>query len=124
MDLNLISAGTAFIPVLSDGLRGVFARFTGGAGAEPQNAQERISMMAADTERLQALAALDNVGETYKWVNAVRGLVRPLTALGLIATYAGVVAISGAADQTLADFAMMAGFYYFGERTKTSFRGR
>ena len=34
MDFDILNAGTALIPVVSDGLRGIFARITGGAGAD------------------------------------------------------------------------------------------
>lgn len=117
MDFDILNAGTALIPVVSDGLRGIFARITGGAGAEPQNIEERVQIMEADTARLQALAQLDSVGDTYQWVNAIRGLVRPLTAFGLVSAYGITAAFFGNADPTLAGFAQMAAFYYFGERT-------
>ena len=46
------------LPALTDGLRGVFAKITGGAGGNPQNVDERIKLMAADTERLKALSEI------------------------------------------------------------------
>lgn len=124
MDFDFLNAGTALLPVVSDGLRGIFARITGGAGAEPQNIDERVRVMEADTERLRALAELDSIGDTYRWVNAVRGLVRPLTAFGLVSAYGITAAFFGNPDPTLADFAQMAAFYYFGERTASYARSR
>ena len=32
----------ALVPAFADGMRGIFARFTGGAGGMPQNVQERV----------------------------------------------------------------------------------
>ena len=48
----------SLIPAFADGVRGIFQRLTGGAGAKPANVGEAISLMKADTERLQALAQL------------------------------------------------------------------
>ena len=117
LSLDFLSAGTALLPVVSDGLRGVFARLTGGAGAEPQNIDERVRVMEADTARLRALASMDGAGETYKWVNGFRAMVRPVTALLLVSTYAGVSAFAGTVDPNLANFAVMAAFSMFGERS-------
>jgi len=63
----------ALIPALSDGVRGIFAKFTGGAGGTPQNVSERIQLMQAETARLSALAEIDKpVGEPDKWVTNLR----------------------------------------------------
>ena len=69
--LNLVLP--ALVPALSDGVRGLFAKFTGGAGGQPQNMQERIALIQAETERLKALASLDSpIGEPSKWVTNLR----------------------------------------------------
>ena len=47
------------IPALTDVVRGLGAKITGGAGGQPQNVSERIALMQADTERLKALATID-----------------------------------------------------------------
>ena len=63
----------ALIPALTDGVRGIFAKFTGGAGGTPQNINERIQLMQAETARLTALAEIDKpVGEPDKWVTNLR----------------------------------------------------
>ena len=57
----------ALVPVVSDGVRGIIAKFTGGAGGQPQNVEERVKLMEAEAAKLQALAALDGVnGEPSK----------------------------------------------------------
>lgn len=67
----------ALIPALTDGVRGIFAKFTGGAGGTPQNVTERIQLMQAETGRLQALAEIDKpVGEPDKWVTNLRSAFR------------------------------------------------
>ena len=67
----------ALVPAFSDGLRGLFAKLTGGAGGQPQNMQERISLIQAETERLKALAQLDTpTGEPSKWIIDLRAAYR------------------------------------------------
>lgn len=67
----------ALIPALTDGVRGIFAKFTGGAGGTPQNVTERIQLMQAETARLSALAEIDKpVGEPSLWVNNLRSSFR------------------------------------------------
>lgn len=67
----------ALMPALTDGLRGIFAKVTGGAGGTPQNVNERIQLMEAETKRLQALADIDKPsGEPSRWVTDVRAIFR------------------------------------------------
>lgn len=67
----------ALIPALTDGVRGIFAKFTGGAGGTPQNVTERIQLMQAETARLSALAEIDKpAGEPSLWVNNLRSSFR------------------------------------------------
>ena len=67
----------ALVPAFSDGVRGLFAKLTGGAGGQPQNMQERISLIQAETERLKALAQLDTpTGEPSKWIIDLRAAYR------------------------------------------------
>lgn len=71
----------ALIPALADGLRGVFGKLTGGAGAKPQNVEEQIRLMAAENERLKALAELDKPAENISpWVADLRASFRYIAA--------------------------------------------
>ena len=73
--INLILP--ALVPAFTDGVRGLFAKFTGGAGGQPQNMQERISLIQAETEKLKALAQLDTPnGEPSKWIIDLRACYR------------------------------------------------
>jgi len=74
----------ALIPAVADGLRGIFSRLTGGAGAKPQNVEEQIKLMTAENERLKALAELDKPSENISpWVADLRASFR-YVASGLI----------------------------------------
>lgn len=67
----------ALMPALTDGVRGIFAKFSGGAGGTPQNVNERIQLMEAETKRLQALADIDKPsGEPSTWVTDIRAVFR------------------------------------------------
>ena len=67
----------ALMPAVMDGVRGIFAKFTGGAGGTPQNMQERIQLIQAETEKLKALAQLDTPsGEPSKWIVDLRACYR------------------------------------------------
>lgn len=67
----------ALAPAVTDGIRGIFAKWSGGAGGTPQNVNERIQLMEAETKRLQALAEIDKPsGEPSRWVNDLRGSFR------------------------------------------------
>ena len=75
---NLISLILpALVPAFADGARGLIAKFTGGAGGQPQNITERIELMKAEAEKLQALASLDSpTGEPSKWIIVLRASFR------------------------------------------------
>lgn len=87
----------ALIPALADGIRGVFGKLTGGAGAKPQTVEEQIKMMAAENERLKALAELDKPAENISpWVADLRASFRyiagGLIILGAVSTLYAPVA--------------------------------
>jgi len=82
----------ALMPALTDGLRGIFAKVTGGAGGTPQNVNERIQLMQAETARLQTLADIDKPsGEPSRWVTDMRSSFRYIAILIIwLATIAAV----------------------------------
>lgn len=71
----------ALVPVASDAVRGIIGKFTGGAGAIPQNVDEEIRLMNAKTENLKALAELDRPsGNISQWVADLRASFRYIAA--------------------------------------------
>jgi hypothetical protein len=111
----------ALLPAAADGLRGIFSRLTGGAGARPQNVGELIQVMHADTERLQAVAALDSPGGISQWVANIRALQRPAAVVLVLAAYIYALAASdhlpAATLEGIAQYAQMVTFYLFGDRS-------
>ncbi|OUV96696.1 MAG: hypothetical protein CBD02_04575 [Candidatus Pelagibacter sp. TMED142] len=126
----LATSAAALLPVATDGVRAVINRLTGGAGANPANIEERIALQEADTARLNALAALEQTGETYKWVEAVRALQRPTAVVIVLGCYTGARFALDVMPDDLVTFASAVTFYLFGERTNmyarryTQTRGR
>ena len=110
----------ALLPAAADGIRGIISRFTGGAGANPQNVEEVIKLREAENKRLEIISQLEGQGETYKWVEAVRKLQRPTVVAVTLITWA-IVFLN---PQTYDDFtrdvvqasASSVWFYLFGER--------
>ena len=81
----------ALVPAFADGMRGIFARLTGGAGGQPQNVQERVELMQAEATKLQALAALDNPeGTPSQWIVDLRACYRYVI-ISAILIFTGVV---------------------------------
>jgi hypothetical protein len=77
LELILPTLVTTFMPSLADGVRGLFNWFTRGAGAQPANVEERVKLMKAENERLEALAKLDQpVGNISPWVADLRAAFR------------------------------------------------
>lgn len=77
----------ALVPALADGLRGLFARFTQGKGAQPQTVAESIQLMQAQTERVKALAEIDALSpNASRWVADLRGAFRYCAVGGILLT--------------------------------------
>jgi hypothetical protein len=80
----------ALVPALSDGVKGLFRRLSGGDPSEPKNVEELVRLISADTERLKALAELDKPsGQISRWVADLRASFRYVLA--------GVIVLSAAA---------------------------
>ena len=107
----------ALTPALADGVRGLFQKLTGGAGAAPANVEEAVKLMDADVRRLEALARLDAVGDVHKWVNDIRALQRPVAMVIVLGGYWAAVAMGSDAAPEWGGMARMALFYLFGDRT-------
>lgn len=89
----------ALVPALADGMRGLFARFTQGKGAQPQTVAETIQLMQAQTERVRALADIDALSPNASpWVANLRGAFRYVAVGGILS--ATLIAVLVQADAT------------------------
>lgn len=82
----------ALVPVFTDGVRGVFARITGGAGGQPQNVEERVKLMEAEAAKLQAMSSLDGTvtGQPAQWIVDLRASFRYVI-ISAILLFTGVI---------------------------------
>lgn len=109
----------ALLPAAADGVRGMFARLTGGKGSQPQSVAEVIQLMQAETDRLKTLAQLDQPsGELYRWAATARALQRPALSTLIIVGYMAAVYTNAAPDvqEQWGQYAQMVTFYLFGDR--------
>lgn len=119
--MNLLSMIIpAIVPALADGLRGVFARLINGAGAQPQNIDEAIKLMQAQTERVKALAELDALSpNASRWVADLRGAFRYVAVGGIIIGALAAVFVPGVPEPAalvLLDLAGASMSFIIGER--------
>lgn len=110
----------ALLPAAADGVRGLIAKLTGGAGANPQTVDEYIRLQEANNKRLELLANLEGQGDTYKWVEAIRKLQRPVVVFTTLATWVIVFLNPKTYDDFTRDVVQSSAssvwFYLFGER--------
>ena len=79
---------SALIPSLADGFRAVIGWMTGGNGAQPQNVDEAIKLMAAQSENLRVIAQLDTPSYNIsQWVADLRASFRYVSAAVIIAPF-------------------------------------
>ena len=107
----------ALLPVAADGVRGLVGMFTKGKGAEPQNVDEAIKLMSAQTEQVKALAEIDKPSENIsQWVANLRASSRYIAVFLIFG--ATLVAVSTNAPQTdaLLQLSGSAFFFLFGDR--------
>jgi hypothetical protein len=110
----------SIVPAVTDAFRGIVAKFTGGAGGNPQNVSERIQLMNAETERLKALAEIDKPsGETSQWVTDTRAIYRYgfVTMVWIVAAFSLFTPeIPEAMKLVLLDMSGACGSFIIGER--------
>lgn len=115
-------------PAVSDGVRGVFAKFTGGAGGTPQNVDEKIKLMTAETDRLKALAEIDKPsGEPSLWVTNFRACFRYVAILIIWLITAIVIfspEISLGVTSVLLDLSGASMSFIIGERMYFNLKGK
>jgi hypothetical protein len=100
-----------FGPTLVRAVEGVYQRYVAPTTVKPTTIAEQIQVITADTEKLRVITQADAGGETYKWVEAIRKLQRPIVIFATLAAFLynpNEVAVS-AIFQTVM-------WYLFGER--------
>lgn|SRR3990167_263559 len=84
----LPSLGASLVPVIADGFRSFIGWATGASGAQPQNVDEAIRLMQAQSDNLKVIAQLDTpVGNIAPWVANLRASFRYISAAVIIAPF-------------------------------------
>lgn len=128
--MDPITLLTAFMPMITDGARGLINKFTGGAGAKPANVEEAIQMVDADIRKLQAIAELDKVqGNVSQWVSNVRAMQRPVFVALIMVSWLIMLFIHGDINpdeviRITSNLASSASFYILGDRTYMYFKNK
>lgn len=126
--MDPITLLTAFMPMITDGARGLINKFTGGAGAKPANVEEAIQMIDADIKKLQAMAELDKVGDNVsQWVSNIRAMQRPVFVSLIMVSWLVMLFIHGDINpdeviRITSNLASSAAFYILGDRTYMYFK--
>ena len=117
----------ALVPAFADGARGLIAKFTGGAGGQPQNVAERIQLMQAEAANLQAMSSLDTpVGQPSQWIVDLRAAFRYVI-ISAILIFTGITLYFGdivgaSAITVLLDMSGCAMSFVVGERMYLSLK--
>jgi hypothetical protein len=84
---------SALVPVAAESVKQLIVRWTG--GVKPATVDETIRLMKAESDRLTALAALDQPGGTpSQWVVDLRASARYVGALSVIGVGIGSLYVS------------------------------
>jgi len=86
---------------------------------KPLNVADAVALENADTEKLKAIYGADAGGETYKWVEAIRKLQRPVVVFATLAAF-----ICNPGQQAVSEVFQTVMWYLFGERITPSWMGR
>lgn len=127
MSLLLTTLVPALLPALGDGVRGLFAKFTGSAGANPQNVDEKIQLMEAQTAKLKALAEIDKPsGQASAWVTNLRESSRYVAVIAVMLN--GFIQSAFNDDPTIVllslELASSGFFFLFGDRVYINLKGK
>ena len=122
----------SLVPAAVDGVRGLFGWLFGSSGAQPQNVDDAVKLMQAETQKLQALALLDQPAGTISlWVADLRASFRYLAAAIIILGTFSLIFAKGAglevSDEVIDVCLQLSGSVFsflFGDRMYLSLRGR
>jgi len=114
----------ALVPVAAESVKQILTRFIG--GVRPTTVDEQIRLMKAESDRLSALAALDQPGGTpSQWVIDLRASARYLGALSVIAVGIGSLYINELPESvriTALEAANIAFGFLFGSRITAAWK--
>ena len=110
---------SALLPLGVQASKALINKFLGKMEITPATFDQAIMLAKIDIARLKAIAEIENSGETYKSVEAIRKLMRPfvVTIVLIVWASAHIFAFDNITD--INKLAGMVFFYLFGDRSAT-----
>jgi hypothetical protein len=109
-----VTALAALAPVAVDAGRALVQKYLAPDAVKPLNMAELLQLRTLENDRLRILQDSDKGGDTYKWVEAIRKMQRPVVVFVTLGAF-----VMEPSDQIIADLFAVVMFYLFGERTRT-----
>lgn len=78
---------------------------------KPASVAEAVQLAQAENERIKIITSADSSGETYKWVEAVRKLQRPIVVFVTLGAF-----VANPLNEVIANLFSTVMWYLFGER--------
>lgn len=114
--MDPITALAAFAPLAVDLGKSLINRFVAADVFKPATIDEYVKMRQLDLDMFKALNDAGGANPSYKWVDAIVRLQRPLVATIALGTWCWSHTY-GAPSVEIDNFAAVIGFYLFGDRT-------
>ncbi len=118
LEMLLTTLVPGLMPVVTDGVRGLISKFTGDAGAKPQNIKEVLQLKQMQLDQLTALAKIDApTGKASLWVVNLRESARYISVYIILMVWV-VCSFMQEAEQLhiVTQLAQSAFFFLFGDR--------
>jgi len=109
----------ALAPTAVKAVDAVIQRYVVPDTIKPATVEQAVALENADIEKLKIVTQADAGGESYKWVEAVRKLQRPVVVFATLAAF-----LMNPAQQDVAELFQVVTWYLFGERITPTWRGR
>lgn len=114
--MDPITALAAFAPLAVDLGKSLINRFVAADVFKPATIDEYVKMRQLDLDMFKALNDAGGANPSYKWVDAIVRLQRPLVAAIALGTWCWSHTY-GTPSVEIDNFAAVIGFYLFGDRT-------
>ncbi len=111
-----LSVLAIFGPLLVDAGKAAVQKWMAPDDFKPATIEQYAQMRQLEIDMFKMINDAGGSNPTYMWVEAIIRLMRPVVAVGVIATWA-VQKFYGIDDPSTTNFAAAIGFYLFGDRT-------
>jgi fucose permease len=100
-----------FGPTIVRAFEGLYQRYIAPDAVKATTVADAVALENAETEKLKVITQADTGGETYKWVEAIRKLQRPVVVFATLAAF-----LYNPAQVSVSEIFQTVMWYLFGER--------